>query len=110
MSGATQARHLTCSLCSLLSDEEYALEKVYPDENDTHLPEAVRQLEVVLDIRPGHPGLRLMQCPECKTYYLYRSAYEFLLIGSGSYDEYFLTRLTDEVAADYREGRRSEPL
>ena len=32
-----------------------------------------------------------------------RNAHEFLLIGSGSYDEYTLTRLTDEQAAEYLE-------
>ena len=110
MPSTPEARHLGCSLCSQLSDQEHALQHVQSEADDTYLPEAADRLEVVRDIRPGHPGLRLQRCPECGTYYLMRSVYEFLIGFGGSYDEYFLTRLTDEVGADYREGRRSEPL
>ena len=110
MPDVVENRHVGCGICSQLSDQEQALEKVYGDEEDTHLPEAADRLGVVRDIRSGHPGLRLLQCPECETYYLYRSLYEFLIGFGGSYDEYFLTRLTDDVAADYQEGRHSEPL
>lgn len=110
MSSAPAALHLTCSLCSQLCDREEALEHVQGEENDTHLPEPATKLEVVRELRPGHPGLRLMRCPECGTYYLLRSVYEFLIGFGGSYDTYFLWRLTDEVGMDYREGRRSQPL
>ena len=105
-----EAHHRTCSLCAQLRDREEAVEHVQGDEDDTHLPEAANTLEVVREIRPGHPGLRLMQCPECGTYYLFRSVYEFLIGFGGSYDEYFLWRLSDEVGAEYREGHRSQPL
>ena len=43
--------------------------------------------------------LQLQQCPQCATYYLYRTDYEFLV--NGSEDEEELTRLTDEAAAEY---------
>ena len=79
MSSTPEARHLTCSTCSQLRDREDALEHVQGDEDDTHLPEVANRLEVVREIRPGHPGLRLMSCPECGTYYLFRSVYEFLI-------------------------------
>ena len=101
-------RHVRCSICSQLSDHEHALEHVQGDEEDTRLPEAANRLKVLRDI--GHHSLELRQCPECGTYYLWRSLYEFLVGFGGSYDEYYLVRLTDEVGADYREGRRSEPL
>jgi hypothetical protein len=38
------------------------------------------------------------QCPECATYYLYRTGYEFIYGGS---DEQQLKRLTDAMAGDY---------
>jgi hypothetical protein len=110
MTSAAEGRHLGCTICSQLSDQEDALQHVQGDEEDSNLPEAANRLEVVREIRPGHPGLRLQRCPGCGTYYLLRSVLEFLIGWGGSYDEYVLTRLTDEVGADYRDGRRSEPL
>jgi hypothetical protein len=107
MTSTSDDRHLKCSICSQLGDREHALEHVQGDEEDTYLPEAAKRLEVVRDI---HSSLQLLRCPECGTTYLWRSIYEFLVGFGGSYDEYFLWRLTDEVGADYREGRRSEPL
>ena len=101
-----EARHIGCIICSQLSDQEQALEHVQGEPTDTRLPEAANCLDVVRDF----PRVQLRQCPECGTYYLYRSVYEFLIGFGGSYDEYFLWRLADEVGNDYREGRRSEPL
>jgi hypothetical protein len=101
------ACHLGCGICSRLRDQEQALQTVQGSEEDTSLPEAADMLEVVRDIRPG---LRLKRCPQCGTFYLLRSNYEFLIGFGGSYDEYFLTRLTGEIGTDYLEGRRSEPL
>ena len=103
MPDAPEARHLGCSICSQLRDQEHALQTVQGDEEDTSLPEAANRLEVARDIQPGVPGLQLKRCPECGTYYLLRSIYEFLIGFGGSYDEYFLTRVTDEVGADYWE-------
>lgn len=110
MTRAPEACHLVCSICSRLRDQEQALQTVQGSEEDTSLPEAADMLEVVRDIRLGHPGLRLKRCPQCGTFYLLRSIYEFLIGFGGSYDEYLLTRLTGEVGTDYLEGRRSEPL
>jgi hypothetical protein len=107
---ALPGRHLKCSTCSQLGDRENAVEHVLGDEDDTRLPEAANKLEVVREIPPGPGNLRLLRCPQCGTYYLWRTTYEFLVGFGGSYDEYFLWRLTDEVGADYQEGRRSEPL
>jgi hypothetical protein len=60
------------------------------------------RLKVVRDFQPyGSRKLQLQQCPECGTYYLYRTDYEFLV--NGSEDEEFLTRLTDNEAAEYLE-------
>jgi hypothetical protein len=110
MTSAPPDRHQACGICSQLSDHEHALEHVQGDDEDTHLPEAAKRLGAVRDIPPGNPNLQLLRCPECGTYYLYRSIYEFLIGFGGSYDEYYLFRLTDDVAAEYRDGRRSSPL
>ena len=103
-----QPRHCQCSICLHLDDYEFAVQTMGGRPDDTFLPEAAEKLEVEHDIRSGHPGLRLKRCPECGTFYLYHSIYEFNY--GGSWDEYTLTRLTDEVAMDYYEGRRSKPL
>ncbi len=108
MPDTPEARHVRCSICSQLNDWNQASQEVQGSDDDTYLPDAADKLKVIRDIKPGHPGLRLKQCPECGTYYLYYSIYEFLI--PGSYDEYYLVRLTDEVGADYLAGRRSEPL
>ena len=44
-------------------------------------------------------ALQLKQCPECGTYYLYRTDYEYLV--NGSEDEEVLTRLKPEEATEY---------
>lgn len=92
--------HETCSICRGLRDEEYAAQKWGWEENDTHLPAACNELELVRDLSGcSSRKLQLQQCPECRTYYLYRSDYEFLV--NGSEDEEWLTRLTDEGAQAY---------
>ena len=89
-----------CGICSHLSDQEHATQKHGWEENNTHLPAAASQLELVRDLRPyGSRKLQLQQCPECGAYYLYRTDYEYLV--NGSEDEEFLTRLTEEQAAEY---------
>ncbi len=108
MPGIPEARHLGCSICSRIRDHEHATQTVQGNAEDTFLPEAADRLEVLRSIRPGN--LQLKRCPECGTYYLWQTFYEFLIGCGGSYDKYFLTRLTDEIGADYLEGRRSEPL
>lgn len=89
-----------CRVCSNLSDQEYATQKYGWEENDTYLPAAAARLNVVRDFRPyDSRKLQLQQCPECGAYYLYRTDYEYLV--NGSEDEEYLTRLTEEQAADY---------
>jgi hypothetical protein len=64
------------------------------------LPAAAAQLRVLRDLRPyGSRKLQLQQCPECGTYYLYRTDYEYLV--NGSEDKEYVTRLTDQQAAEY---------
>lgn len=89
-----------CSICSELSDQEYAKQKWGWEENNTYLPAAAAQRAIVRDIRPyDSPKLQLQQCPECSCYYLYRTDYEYLV--NGSEDEEHLTRLSAEQAAEY---------
>lgn len=89
-----------CSICAGLLDEEYAFQKYGWPDDDTFLPEAAGKLTIVKDFEPyGSRKLQLRQCPNCGTYYLYRTDYEYL--AGGSEDEEFLTRLTNEEAAPY---------
>jgi hypothetical protein len=83
-----------------LSAEERAYQKYGWEENNTYLPKAASQLRLVRDFEPYHSRkLQLQQCPECANYYLYRTDYEYLV--NGTEDEEYLTRLTEEEAADY---------
>ncbi len=89
-----------CATCSSLQDQEYAYQKYGWEENDTYLPAAASLLIVVRDFQPySSRALQLQQCPECGTYYLYQSDYEYLV--NGSEDEEHLTRLSKAQAADY---------
>jgi hypothetical protein len=94
-------RHLACRICSQLCDEESATEYVHTPDENTSFPAAA------LELKPAGTAGRssLERCPECGTYYLYSHHYEFLVIAPGSYDEYTLTRLTDERAAEYLKGQ-----
>ncbi len=63
------------------------------------MPENAKKLIVIKDFKPNSDRLKqLKQCPECKTYYLYETDYEFLAFGSE--DEEFLTRLTENEALE----------
>ena len=94
------AAYLNCSICSSLADYESAYQKNGRPEDDTFLPAAFNSLQVVRDFKQhSSRKLQLQQCPQCATYYLYRTDYEFLV--NGSEDEEELTRLTDEAAAEY---------
>ncbi len=89
-----------CSVCSLLADRESAYQKYGWEEDDTHLPAAANHLKIVKDFKPyDSRALQLRRCPECGTYYLYQTDYEYL--GNGSEDEENLTRLKAEEAAEY---------
>ena len=94
------ALYADCRICSSLADCESAYQKYGHAEDDTYLPAAANSLQVVRDFKPhSSRKLQLQQCPQCATYYLYRTDYEFLV--NGSEDEEELTRLTDEAAAGY---------
>jgi hypothetical protein len=96
------ARHTHCSLCSQLADQEYAFQKGGREDEATYLPTASNNLELVKDFKPhSSRALQLKRCPECKTYYLYTSDYEFLV--NGTEDEDYLKRLTEAEAAEYLE-------
>ena len=85
--------HLTCSICSSLKDGE-------DNFFNSSLPRAAYKLILVHDMtRNGSRKKEVKQCPECKTYYFYRTDYEFL--AGGSEDEEYLTRLSDEEAQGY---------
>jgi hypothetical protein len=93
-------RHLACNTCSSLLDEEYAFQKNGRPADDSHLPAAAGKLELVRDLDPiSGRAKHLKRCPECGTYYFFRTDYEFLV--EGTEDEQFLKRLTDEAAAGY---------
>ena len=90
----------TCSICSQLSSEESAFQKYGWEENNSYLPSAANHLIVIKDFKPhSSRKLQLQQCPDCQTYYLYRTDFEFLV--NGSEDEEYLTRLTADQAAEY---------
>jgi hypothetical protein len=89
-----------CQICANLQQEEYAFQKYGWPDGDTYLPSAAGQLIIVRDFQPyDSRKLQLRQCPICGAYYLYRTDYEYLV--NGSEDEEYLTRLTDQEAAEY---------
>ncbi len=92
--------HTHCSVCSTLADEERADQKYGWEQDNTYLPAAAESLIVVKDFKPySSRKLQLWQCPQCHTYYLYKTDYEFMV--NGSEDEEYLTRLTPTEAAKY---------
>lgn len=94
------SRHQHCSICSQLRDYERGLQVVGREEQDTFIPDAAGSLKLVKALKEkGCRCIRLEQCPECETYYLYQTDYEYLAFGSE--DEQKLTRLTDEEAVKY---------
>lgn len=100
-------QHQNCSLCSSLNDYERGFQK---SGEGTFLPQLAEKLIILYDLNPhsfdlgGNPPLQipssrlmqLRQCPQCETFYLYRTDYEFLW--GGSEDEQILERLTNEQA------------
>jgi len=89
-----------CSICSQLADRESATQKQGWEQNDTRLPSAANHLNLIRDLKPSsYRKLQLHQCPECGTYYLYRTDYEYL--AGGSEDDQHLTRLSASDAAEY---------
>jgi len=90
----------TCSICITISDRDYGFQKNGWEQDSTYITGNYSSLTLIKDFKPySDRKLQLLQCPECHTYYLYRTDYEFLV--GGSEDEQFLDRLTDEQAAQY---------
>ena len=95
------SRHKQCKICARLKDYEHGFQKGGRAEDDVYIPSAASLLNTVQDLKPGGGNrvLWLEQCPECGTYYLYKTDYEYLV--SGTEDEQALTRLMDEEASKY---------
>jgi len=91
---------VSCPICSGLRQVETAWQKFGSNYPDTSLPEAAGLLEPVFDFNPGSQRARqLRRCPQCGTFYLYESDYEYFAFGSE--DEQRLTRLDPPAAAVY---------
>ena len=91
--------HMNCKICGALSDHEYAYQKFGWEENNTYLPEVAFQLLIVRDLKPNSNRKKQIQiCPECGTYYLYLTDYEYLV--NGSEDEESLIRLNSDQAEE----------
>jgi hypothetical protein len=90
----------SCMICSRLADTESGFQKYGSSYNDTFLPDASDKLTLVADFKQGSGRKsQLKQCPDCKTFYLYETDYEYLAFGSE--DEQKLTRLNILEAALY---------
>lgn len=94
------ARYQGCGICSQLAGYERGLQVAGREEQGTFVPAAADSLKIRRDLkRRGCRVMQIQQCPECETYYLYKTDYEYLAFGSAG--EQILTRLTDEAAAEY---------
>ena len=94
------ARRGRCSICSQLKDYEYALQTHGRPEEDTFIPKIAEKFKHVREVKPSRGRyMALVKCQECATYYTYGKDYEYL--ATGSEDEQFLTRLTDQDASEY---------
>ena len=95
-----EASRTRCDVCSTLSESEYGYSKYDWPEHDIYLPDAAGSLVIVKDLKPlCDRQLQLWRCPGCGAWFLYRTDYEYL--ANGTEDEQFLTRLTEEEAAEY---------
>lgn len=90
-----------CAICTQIGPYSRGLQCGGREEEDSFLPEAGEKLVLIRDLKPwsGTRQLVVRQCPECGTYYLYKTDYEYL--ATGSEDEQELTRLTAEEAQAY---------
>lgn len=94
---------LSCSICTQIGPYRRGLQTHGREDEDSFLPTIGEKLVLVRDLKPwsGTRQLVVRQCPECGTYYLYKTDYEYL--ATGSEDEQELTRLTSEEAQAYLE-------
>ncbi|MEZ7891224.1 MAG: hypothetical protein QMC67_05720 [Candidatus Wallbacteria bacterium] len=89
-----------CCICGDFKDKEIAYQKYGWEENDSFLPQASEKLIAVKDLKPNSTRVKILkQCPECKTYYLYTTDYEYFV--NGSENEQCLIRLTDKDTLQY---------
>ena len=97
---SVERSHVQCNICSSLAEHESAVQKIGRPDDDTYLPVASQDLVVVKGFElHGSRRLQLRRCPQCGTYYKYQTDYTFLV--NGTEDEEYLTRLTEEQAAEY---------
>ena len=95
-------RHQNCSICSNLKEYQTATEYVISPEENIDFPENVlKAIGKLKKIKELSSSTDIFQCPECETYYMYSVSYEYLVSGSGSYDEYNLSRISDEAAKKF---------
>ena len=98
--GEEGGRWSLCSFCGELGDVESGFQAGGKPQYDSFLPRIASKLEVVRRLtRDSCREKILKQCPRCKSYFNYRTDYEYL--AGGSEDEQFLTRLTGEEAEEY---------
>ena len=91
-------KHEGCESCGELPDRSWGFSK-YGSDDSQSLPAQARNLAVVRVIRGSRGSGRvreLWQCPSCRTFYHYRTDYEYL--AGGSEDEEELTRISDDEA------------
>lgn len=62
-----------CSICSKLSDIEYANQKHGWEENDTHFPDVAGKLETVNDLKPDSSRRARWLFALCDTIYIFFS-------------------------------------
>lgn len=98
---------ISCSICSQLKERETAFQKYGSSYPDTFLPAASEKLDIIIDFRPlSERKIQLRMCPECRTYYLYQTDYEYLT--NGTEDEQELIRLSDAEAEEISKDRVQE--
>lgn len=96
---AENAKPAKCSICGDLGDCHRGLQTVGRESEDTFLPEAAEKLKRIkdVDVGRGRPST-LLQCPECGSWFLFKTTYEYLVYGSE--DEQELSRISGEQAEE----------
>ena len=86
---SSNMQYKSCGLCSKLEDKVTA-----PKQNG--LPSGAEKLNIIVDLKPfDDKKVQIRQCPECRTYYIYR------LIHESTADTQELTRLSESEIASY---------
>ncbi|MBT6068588.1 hypothetical protein HOG48_02425 [Candidatus Peregrinibacteria bacterium] len=90
-----------CKICSQFSNKEYAYQKHGWEDRNSYISGDTDQLTLIKDFNTTYSSrlLQILQCPECKAYFLYRTDYEYCV--AGSEDEQFLIQLSDEKVKKY---------